>query len=159
MGPMVRDCRGWPAARPCGGLESRAMTHFFDIDAANEALIEVGPLLATLGDQRLELIRLRDRTLATHSGAGGGSDGEDDPESQRLRLRMKGIVDQMAAAVAHLDQLGIMLRDIEDGLIDFPALVAGRQIWLCWQSGETDISFWHELETGFGSRRPLIELV
>ena len=156
---MVRDRRVWPATTARGGLESPAMTHFFDIDAANEALIEVGPLLATLRDQRLELIRLRDRTLATHSAAGGASGGEDDAEDQRLRLRMKGIVDQMAAAVAHLDGLGIMLRDIEQGLIDFPALVSGRQIWLCWQSGETDISFWHELETGFASRRLLIELV
>jgi hypothetical protein len=135
------------------------MTQYFDIDAANEALAEVGPLLATLSDQRLELIRLRDRSLAAHSAAGGGTSEEDPGESQLLRLRMKGIVDQMAAAVARLDQLGITLRDIEHGLIDFPALVAGRPIWLCWQLGETDIAFWHELDTGFGSRRPLIELV
>ncbi len=135
------------------------MTRYFDIDAANEALTEVGPLLATLADQRLELIRLRDRSIAAHSAAGGGASETDEGESQRLRLRMKGIVDQMAAAVARLDQLGITLRDIEHGLIDFPALVAGRQIWLCWQLGETDIAFWHELDTGFGSRRPLIELV
>jgi len=135
------------------------MTRYFDVDAANEALTEVGPLLATLSDQRLELIRLRDRSLAAHSAAGGGTSEVDDGESQRLRLRMKGIVDQMAAAVARLDQLGITLRDIEHGLIDFPALAAGRPIWLCWQLGETDIAFWHELDTGFGSRRPLIELV
>ena len=55
--------------------------------------------------------------------------------------------------------MGITLRDIERGLIDFPALVGGRQVWLCWQLGETDVGFWHELETGFGSRRPLIELL
>ena len=136
------------------------MTRYFDIDAANEALTEVGPLLATLADQRLELIRLRDRSIAAHSAAAGGGAAEtDEGESQRLRLRMKGIVDQMAAAVARLDQLGITLRDIEHGLIDFPALVAGRQVWLCWQLGETDIAFWHELDTGFASRRLLIELV
>lgn len=135
------------------------MTRYFDIDAANEALTEVGPLLATLADQRLELIRLRDRSMAAHSAAGGGGADSDDGESQRLRLRMKGIVDQMAAAVARFDQLGITLRDIEQGLIDFPALVNGRQVWLCWQLGEADIAFWHELDTGFGSRRLLIELV
>lgn len=135
------------------------MNRYFDVDAANEALTEVGPLLATLSDQRLELIRLRDRSLAAHSAAGGGTSEADHGESQLLRLRMKGIVDQMAAAVARLDQLGITLRDIEHGLIDFPALAGGRPIWLCWQLGETDIAFWHELDTGFGSRRPLIELV
>jgi hypothetical protein len=64
----------------------------------------------------------------------------------------------MAAAVAQIDKLGITLRDIERGLIDFPALTGGRQVWLCWQLGEDTVAFWHELETGFGSRRPLIEL-
>ena len=135
------------------------MTRFFDIDAANEALTEVGPLLATLSDQRAELIRLRDRALAAHSTSGGGAAKDDGEETQRIRLRMQGIIDQMAAAVARIDALGITLRDIEQGLIDFPALSGGRQMWLCWQLGETDIAFWHELETGFASRRPLIELM
>ena len=135
------------------------MTRFFDIDAANEALTEVGPLLATMSDQRAELIRLRDRTLAAHAAAGGGPAEIDQEEAQRIRLRMQGIVDQMAAAVARIDGLGITLRDIERGLIDFPALTGGRQVWLCWQLGEDSVAFWHDLETGFGSRRPLIELM
>ena len=68
-----------------------------------------------------------------------------------MHLRMQGVIDQMAAAVARIDALGITLRDIERGLIDFPALVGGRQVWLCWQLGERDVAFWHELDTGFGS--------
>ena len=136
------------------------MTKFFDIDAANEALIEVGPLLATLADQRAELIRLRDPPLAAHTAASsGGPAGLAEHEAQRIRLRMQGIVDQMAAAVARIDGLGITLRDIESGLIDFPALAGGRQVWLCWELGEDDVAFWHELDNGFESRRPLIELV
>jgi hypothetical protein len=141
------------------GLESPTMADFYDIDAANETLVEVGPLLATLADQRSELIRLRDRTLAAHTAAASGGPLElDEEEAQRIRLRMQGIVDQMAAAVARIDGLGITLRDIERGLIDFPALVSGRQVWLCWELGEDKIAFWHELDTGYGSRRPLIEL-
>ena len=135
------------------------MADTFDLDAANDALTEVAPLLATLSDQRAELIRLRDRTLAAHAAATtGGGPGMDEAEAQRIRLRMQGIVDQMAAAVARIDALGITLRDIERGLIDFPALVEGRPVWLCWQLGETDVAFWHEFDSGFGSRRPLIEL-
>ena len=134
------------------------MTQFYDIDAANAALLEVEPILATLADQRLELIRLRDRLVATPSAAGSGSNELDAEESRRIRLRIKGVVDQMAAAVARIDALGIALRDIERGLIDFPALAGGRQIWLCWQLGEGKVDQWHELETGFGSRRPIIEL-
>ncbi len=138
------------------------MTRFFDVDAANEALTEVGPLLATLADQRNELITLRDRALAARSpsGAGSGDEAEADrEEARRIRLRMQGVIDQMSAAVARIDALGITLRDIERGLIDFPALASGRQVWLCWQLGEPDVAHWHELDTGFGSRRPLIELL
>lgn len=137
------------------------MARYFDIDDANAALTEVAPLLATLADQRAELIRLRDHSLARPSTSGGGAGDDSDPdpaETRRVRLRMQGVIDQMSAAVARIDALGITLRDIERGLIDFPALVSGRQVWLCWQLGEDDIAFWHELETGFGGRRPLVEL-
>ena len=135
------------------------MDRTFDIDQANAALEAVAPLLATLADQRLELIRLRDRTLASSPAGPDGAGDVDEEEARRLRLRMQGVIDQMTAAVARIDTLGITLRDIERGLIDFPALVTGRQVWLCWQLGETDVAFWHDLETGFGSRRPLIELM
>ena len=74
------------------------------------------------------------------------------------RLRMQGLIDQMAAGVARIDALGLTLRDIENGLVDFPALVSGRQIWLCWQRGESAIGFWHEHDVGFAGRRPLAEL-
>lgn len=135
------------------------MARYFDVDAANETLVEVAPLLATLSDQRSELIRLRDRALATPSPSGGSPvDDQNREEGRLIRLRMQGVIDQMTAAVARIDALGITLRDIERGLIDFPALVAGRPVWLCWQLGEADVAFWHELETGFGSRRPLIDL-
>jgi len=68
------------------------------------------------------------------------------------------LIDQMAAGVARIDALGLTLRDIEKGLVDFPALVSGRQIWLCWKLGETSIGWWHGLDTGFDGRRPLAEL-
>jgi hypothetical protein len=64
----------------------------------------------------------------------------------------------MQAGVTRLDEMSVQLREIESGLIDFPALVAGRQVWLCWRLGEGDIEWWHELETGFSSRQRLIDL-
>jgi hypothetical protein len=88
--------------------------------------------------------------------------GEDpsarDPEVRILRLRMQGVIDRMQAGVARIDELGVTLREIETGLIDFPALASGRQIWLCWRLGEGDIEFWHELGDGFGGRQALAEL-
>jgi hypothetical protein len=81
-----------------------------------------------------------------------------DPEVRILRLRMQGVIDRMQAGVTRIDELGITLREIETGLIDFPALATGRQIWLCWRLGEGDIESWHELGDGFGGRQALADL-
>jgi hypothetical protein len=54
-----------------------------------------------------------------------------------------------------IEQSGIVLRDIDRGLIDFPAVMDGREVYLCWELGEDEVSFWHDLETGFDGREPL----
>ena len=71
---------------------------------------------------------------------------------------MQGVIDQMQAGVARIDELGVTLREIESGLVDFPALVSGRQVWLCWRLGEEEVGWWHELTAGVAGRRPLAEL-
>ena len=147
------------------------MTRFFTIDAANLVLPELRAILTRLRQQREELIRLRDEAVAQQgaveaaaeaTGGPAGSrrgDGEaDSAELRRLRLRMQGVIDQMQAGVVRIDELGVTLRDIESGLVDFPALVSGRQVCLCWRLGEDDVEWWHEMTTGFGGRRPLGDL-
>jgi hypothetical protein len=49
----------------------------------------------------------------------------------------------------------IFVKDLERGLIDFPAIIGGREVFLCWESDEDDIEFWHDLESGFGGRERL----
>ena len=134
------------------------MTRFYDIDEANATLGELESIATVLAEQRAELVRLRDHALARSPGTGDDVEPLSDDELRTLRLRMQGLVDQMAAGVARIDQLGLSLRDIESGLVDFPALVSGRQVWLCWRRGESQIGWWHDLDTGFSSRRPLSEL-
>ncbi|HEV8698317.1 MAG TPA: DUF2203 family protein, partial [Candidatus Limnocylindrales bacterium] len=112
------------------------MTTFYDLDEANARIPEVRDLLTLLRDERDELIRLRDRSQEPDA---------DDEERRRIHLRMQGIVDQMQAAVVRIDEWSITLRDIGSGLIDFPALVNGRQVCLCWRLGEGDVEWWHEL--------------
>ena len=68
-----------------------------------------------------------------------------DNSTEKLRLFAEGIQD-----------LGIILRDPIQGLVDFPALNDGREIYLCWISGEDRIKFWHEITTGFSGRQPLM---
>jgi len=65
----------------------------------------------------------------------------------------------MQAAVIEIDEWGIQLREIESGLVDFPALAAGRPIWLCWRLGEESVEWWHEVSQGFDSRRRIEDLV
>lgn len=154
------------------------MTRFFDLDEANAALPELRTILESLRDERAELIRLRDQVVAGQApsdapsevnvgrpGSGVKPGAPDTPqdagdaEIRVLRLRMQGVIDQMQAGVARIDEMGVTLREIETGLIDFPALASGRQIWLCWRLADPgDVEWWHELGDGFGGRRALADL-
>jgi hypothetical protein len=145
------------------------MARFYDLDDANARLPELRVILGSLREQRAELIRLRDVVLerqeAVEAGGGRATEGSGEPdeavsddELRLIRLRMQGVIDQMQAGVARIDALGIALRDIESGLIDFPALASGRQVCLCWRLGEDDVAWWHELTAGFSGRLPLIDL-
>lgn len=145
------------------------MTRFYDLDTANARLPELRAILGALREQRADLIRLRDQVLerqeAVEAGTGRATEASGDPEEwasddelRLIRLRMQGVIDQMQAGVARIDALGITLRDIESGLIDFPALVNGRQVCLCWRLGEDDVEWWHEITSGFSGRKPLIDL-
>lgn len=132
------------------------MTRFYDIDEANAALPEVERILLDLRDQRAELIRLRNAVLAASpQGEGSAASAAD---RRRIRLRMQGLIDQMQAGVTRLVERDVTLREIETGLIDFPALANGRPIWLCWRLGENDVEWWHEHDQGFAARRRLAEL-
>jgi hypothetical protein len=76
---------------------------------------------------------------------GGGATGADP------RIVLRGIVDLLAVD-------GIVLRDLEKGLVDFPATApSGRDHWLCWVSGEERVEWWHWPEDGFAGRQPLSE--
>jgi hypothetical protein len=134
------------------------VSRFYAIDEANGALPDVERILGALRDQREELIVLRDKVVA----ASPPDDGTPTPavaeQLRLLRLSMQGLIDQMQAGVARLVEMDITLRDIATGLIDFPALVSGRPIWLCWRLGEGDVAHWHPHDEGFDTRRPLSEL-
>ena len=155
------------------------MTRFFDLDEANAALPELRTILESLRDERAELIRLRDQVVASQAPSDAPSEVNvgrpgvtlkpeaadpreetaGDAEIRVLRLRMQGVIDQMQAGVARIDEMGVTLREIETGLIDFPALASGRQIWLCWRLADPgDVQWWHELGDGFGGRRALADL-
>ena len=76
---------------------------------------------------------------------GGGDEGK---QVGVAFLEVRGLLET-------IEQSGIVLRDIDRGLVDFPALIDGREVYLCWELGEDDVGYWHELETGYGGREPL----
>ncbi len=119
----------------------------FSLEQANEALAHVKPLLQRLRDARDLLTdeqaheALTDSAPSNGGGEAGTQVGEAFLEVRRLLLT--------------LQEAGIVVRDIDRGLIDFPALIEDREVYLCWEHGEDEIGFWHELDAGYGGRQPL----
>jgi hypothetical protein len=125
------------------------VTTYYDLDTATTMLARVRPIAEALRDQRTEVARLTERLRAAEI-----DEGTDPAVAAVLRARITAIVDQMEAAVGRLDDWSVVLRDIRTGLLDFPALVDGRRVWLCWRLGEDEVAWWHEAATGFEGRQP-----
>lgn len=58
-------------------------------------------------------------------------------------------------AIEDLESTGVMIRSVEEGLLDFPSIRFDEEVWLCWKEGETEIKFWHGKDEGFMGRKPL----
>jgi hypothetical protein len=127
----------------------------FTPEEANEALAEVRPLAEELVEHR----RARTRATQRHAqltlriaGNGGGIDAQRlaDLEAEAERARV-GI----ARCVNRIHGLGAIVKDLDEGLVDFPASHEGQEVLLCWKLGEDEVAFWHGLEEGFAGRKPL----
>jgi hypothetical protein len=71
------------------------------------------------------------------------------------RRRSEPSTDVMRALLEHLDSFGIVVRDLDEGLIDFPTMRDGERAWLCWKLSDGDLGYWHTTREGFASRQPL----
>jgi hypothetical protein len=119
----------------------------FTLEEANALLPKLEPLLADLRRARDQLTdaEAHEALSGAAPGNGGGTSGRQVGEAFLEVRRM----------LASLEELGLVLRDIDRGLVDFPAILEGREVYLCWEEGEEGISFWHHLDAGFGGRQPL----
>lgn len=131
------------------------MARYYNIDSANERLFELRPLLEQLKTDRDAVAALQAELQSGAHGNGNGNSGADVGEREET---IREVVRRMERAVARIDGWDVSLRDIEHGLVDFPAMASGRPIWLCWRLGEPAIEWWHEMSTGFAGRKPLAEL-
>lgn len=78
-----------------------------------------------------------------------------DPGAERLQREVQELAAEIDGYVAELGELGVELKDYERGLVDFPGERDGRPVYLCWQLGEPEVRFWHELDSGYLGRQPL----
>jgi hypothetical protein len=131
------------------------LARYYGIDEANNRLVELRPLLESL---RAERAQIAEEQRGLERARGGNGSAEKAEQLAERESRIRDIVRSMEQRVRRLDEWGIALRDISTGLIDFPALANGRPIWLCWRLGEDAVAFWHEIDSGFDSRKPLAEL-
>jgi hypothetical protein len=130
---------------------------FFTAEEANAALERVRPLVETLVEQRGELLRVGS-ALGAVRGTVAGNGGSLDPESvARLQETAERVAAELAGVVEELDALGLQVKDLDRGLVDFPAQnpESGETVLLCWELGEDSVAYWHGLEDGYAGRKPL----
>ncbi len=117
----------------------------FTIDEANAELEELRVRLPRLREARERLIDTSERITSAVEVDGGGVEGSDWFRAQ----------ESLKAELVWLADRGILLRDPETGLIDFPAERNGIRILLCWRLGEDRVAWYHDEQTGFVGRKPL----
>jgi hypothetical protein len=123
-------------------------SHFFDREEANRLLRDVRPLVVQMLAMRQRVVEIRpdlEGTLLKAINNGG---------SHATGELLKAF-EALKAAVDGIQAHGILVKDINRGLLDFPALRQGRVVLLCWQYDEPAIGYWHELDDGFAGRRPV----
>jgi len=119
----------------------------YTVDQANAALDFVGERLERLRSARLQL---EDEEARAALGEAAPSNGGGAPG----RVVSEAFL-ELQRALGELQAMEIVLRDLERGLVDFPALRDGREIYLCWEEGETEIGWWHDQDSGYAGRQPL----
>lgn len=124
------------------------MSHYFTLPEANETLKLIRPWMDEIQAIRLKILKNRPEIWpAIEKSAGNGGN--------RALSHMVQDFERFDALIHQIQGLNVLIKDINLGLLDFPALKNGREVYLCWQYGEEDIAFWHEVEAGYAGRQPI----
>jgi hypothetical protein len=131
----------------------------FSPEQANDALSAVRPLVERLVERRADLLAVRARQAEVAAQVGGNGGGIDPTTPVTLASAAAEAERALREVVASLEGLGVLVKDLDAGLVDFPALRGdGEPVLLCWQLGEDRVEWWHAYEDGFAGRRPIAEL-
>jgi hypothetical protein len=128
---------------------------YFTAEEANEALTTVRPLAEELVAHRRTLREAQERRaqLTRRIASNGGA--LDAPRVAALAAQVDREAEAATRCVARIQELGVLVKDLDRGLVDFPALRDDEEVLLCWEVGEDAVGYWHGLEEGFAGRRAL----
>jgi hypothetical protein len=124
------------------------MPNYYTPGEANELLTVVRPMVEEMM-QVGERIRLRQPEMWAMAEKAAGNGG-----SQTLSELLPEF-DRLYTLLHRLQDLGVEVKDVATGLVDFRCLHEGREVYLCWKYGEDSIRFWHEIEAGFQGRKAI----
>ncbi len=139
-------------------MQPYAPARLFTLAEANALLPRLTEIFRRIDPKLARLREIQD--LVEDAEAYWHSKGEGMPAAERagyerlVELEETAKVD-LSSEVQAIQALGCELKDMQQGLIDFPGIVEGRLAYLCWQRGEAHVEFWHALEAGFAGRKPL----
>jgi hypothetical protein len=127
----------------------------FTPEEAIAALVHIRPLVERVVECRADLLAAQARLAefdATVSGNGGGLDPE---HARRLATAAGAAESVLVESLAELTNAGVVVRDPDAGLVDFPSEREGHAVFLCWQLGEETVAWWHGPEDGFAGRKSI----
>jgi hypothetical protein len=130
---------------------------FFTEEEANEALTVVRPTVERVVAARRSFLHVAGRLESVQGRVAGNGGGLDPERVRELQEQVAKAGAAVAAVVAELEALGVQVKALDQGLVDFPARHPERDepVLLCWRLGEDDVAYWHGLEEGFAGRKPL----
>ena len=130
--------------------------NYFTVDEANQKVPWLEVQLQDIVSLGKNIQRLRlDLDNILRKGSSNGH-GDIDQYVVGNHKETDAAVDRLRNLAQEINDSDIILKDLEQGLVDFPTLWEGREVYLCWLLGESSIQFWHEIDTGFAGRQPLV---
>src|SRR5713226_8785638 len=132
----------------------------FTLDEAQSLLPVLESLLRTAitGKKLMDEVDAEMQAIAHRIFLNGGTHVDVVPLARRKAERVKA-EQRVRDALAEIDSIGVQVKDIDIGLLDFPCTVEGRTVLLCWKLGEKSITQWHGVEEGFAGRKPIDERI
>ena len=127
---------------------------FFTLDEARAVLPEIKSIVEKLQNTKKALDVFKNIEIEY-----GDESVLDDINTTKINKEFHRLSYQFFHCIGQLEDLGCMLKDMNNGLVDFYSIVDGKEIFFCWRLGEKDIVHWHDLEAGFRGRMPITSLL